>query len=87
MYTTVYLDNEGVIEKIAKQQIYPFDYAFHYIDPKWDIIALICGILEFMKIKVEFEHVNGHQNDVKHYDKLDRPVQLNIDVDFLAVNY
>eukprot|EP00957_Ditylum_brightwellii_P151437 11532774-Ditylum_brightwellii.AAC.1 len=58
IYTTVYLDNEGVIDRIAKQQTYPFDYSFHTIDPDWDIIAQICNMLEIKNIKAEFKHVN-----------------------------
>eukprot|EP00957_Ditylum_brightwellii_P176454 13437188-Ditylum_brightwellii.AAC.1 len=40
-----------------------------------------------MNIKAEFKHVKGYQDDLKHYKELDLPAQLNIDVDFLAVNY
>eukprot|EP00957_Ditylum_brightwellii_P052771 4000617-Ditylum_brightwellii.AAC.1 len=87
IYTTVYLDNKGVIERVAKQQTYLHDYSFHMINPYWDIIAQICDILEIMNIKTEFKHVKGHQDDVKCYKELDLPVQLNIDVDFLVVNY
>eukprot|EP00957_Ditylum_brightwellii_P051664 3917646-Ditylum_brightwellii.AAC.1 len=87
MYTTLYLDNKGVIERIAKQQTYLFDYSFHMINPDWDIIAQICNILELMNIKAEFKHVKGHQDDVKNYKELDLPAQLNMDVDFLEVNY
>eukprot|EP00957_Ditylum_brightwellii_P025733 1947223-Ditylum_brightwellii.AAC.1 len=83
----VYLDNEGVIERIKKQQTYPLDYSFHMIDPDCNIIAQICNILGLMNIKAEFKHVKGHQDDVKYYEELDLPAQLNIDVDFLAVNY
>eukprot|EP00957_Ditylum_brightwellii_P204902 15341305-Ditylum_brightwellii.AAC.1 len=69
----VYLDNKGVIEKIAKQQTYSFDYSFHMIDPNEDIITKICDILELMNIKVEFKHVKEHQDDVKHYKEPDLP--------------
>eukprot|EP00957_Ditylum_brightwellii_P006851 518755-Ditylum_brightwellii.AAC.1 len=87
MHMTVYLDNKGIFERIAKQQTYPLDYSFHMINPDWDIIAQTCDILEFMNIKAEFKHVKGHQDDVKHYKELGLPGQLNIDVDFLAVDY
>eukprot|EP00957_Ditylum_brightwellii_P036338 2751714-Ditylum_brightwellii.AAC.1 len=87
MYMTVYLDNEGIIERIAKQQAYLFDYSFHTIDPEWDIIAQICNILDFMNINEEFQHMKGHQDYVKHYKELNLPAQSNIDVDFLTVNY
>eukprot|EP00957_Ditylum_brightwellii_P036601 2773344-Ditylum_brightwellii.AAC.1 len=87
MYTTVYLDNKGIIERIAKQQTYPFDYSFHTINPDWDIIAQICNILELMNIKAEFQHMKGHQDNVKYYEELNLPAQLNINVDFLAINY
>eukprot|EP00957_Ditylum_brightwellii_P091910 6998322-Ditylum_brightwellii.AAC.2 len=40
-----------------------------------------------MNIKADFEYVKGHQDDDIHYEELDLPAQLNIDVDFLAVNY
>eukprot|EP00957_Ditylum_brightwellii_P127382 9713481-Ditylum_brightwellii.AAC.1 len=56
-------------------------------DPDWDIIAQICNILELMNIKAEFQHMKGHQDDAKHYEELDLPAQLNINVNFLAVNY
>eukprot|EP00957_Ditylum_brightwellii_P131707 10045374-Ditylum_brightwellii.AAC.1 len=86
MYTTVYLDNKGVIERIAKQQIYLFDYSFHTIDSGWDIIAQICNILDLMNINMKFQHVKGHQDGVKHYKELNFQAQLNIGVDFVAVN-
>eukprot|EP00957_Ditylum_brightwellii_P109665 8364874-Ditylum_brightwellii.AAC.1 len=76
MYMTVYLDNEGVIERITKQQTYPFDYSFCTIDPDWDIIAQICKKLELMDIKAEFKHMKGYQDDGKHYEELDLPAQL-----------
>eukprot|EP00957_Ditylum_brightwellii_P041376 3133306-Ditylum_brightwellii.AAC.1 len=60
MYTAMYLDNEGVIERVAKQQTYPFDYSFHTIDPDWDIIAQIFKILDLMNINAEFQHMKGH---------------------------
>eukprot|EP00957_Ditylum_brightwellii_P033060 2506935-Ditylum_brightwellii.AAC.1 len=87
MYITVYLDNEGIIERIAKQQTYPFDYSFHTIHPGWDIIAQICKSMDLMNINAKFQHMKGHQDYVKHYKELDLPAQLNIDVDFLAVTY
>eukprot|EP00957_Ditylum_brightwellii_P131577 10034486-Ditylum_brightwellii.AAC.1 len=31
--------------------------------------------------------MKGHQDDVKHYKELNLSAQLNINVDFLAVNY
>eukprot|EP00957_Ditylum_brightwellii_P163607 12457001-Ditylum_brightwellii.AAC.1 len=87
MYTSVYLYNKIIIERIAKQQTYPFDYSFHTIDPDWDIIAQMCNILDLMNINAKFLHVKGYQDDVKHYKELNLPAQLNIDVCFLAVNY
>eukprot|EP00957_Ditylum_brightwellii_P187695 14292476-Ditylum_brightwellii.AAC.1 len=87
IYTTVYLDNEGMIDRITKQQTHPFDYSFHTTDPDYDIIAQICNVLEFMNIKADFKHVKGHQDDDTYYEELDLPTQLNIDVDFLAANY
>eukprot|EP00957_Ditylum_brightwellii_P040639 3075891-Ditylum_brightwellii.AAC.1 len=63
MYTIVYLDNKGIIERIAKQQTYPFEYSFHMIDPDWDIIAQICNILDLMNINANFQHMKGHQDD------------------------
>eukprot|EP00957_Ditylum_brightwellii_P156381 11902204-Ditylum_brightwellii.AAC.1 len=83
----VYPDNEGVIDRIAKQRTYPLDYSFHTIDPDWDIIAQICDIFETMNIKLEFKHEKGHQDDNIPNKELDLPAQLNIEVDFLAINY
>eukprot|EP00957_Ditylum_brightwellii_P211782 15366595-Ditylum_brightwellii.AAC.1 len=40
-----------------------------------------------MNIKAEFKHVKGHQDDDAPYKELDLPAQLNIDVDFLAIDY
>eukprot|EP00957_Ditylum_brightwellii_P123776 9435689-Ditylum_brightwellii.AAC.1 len=40
-----------------------------------------------MNIDAKFQHVKGHQDDVKQYEELELPAQLNIDVDFLAVKY
>eukprot|EP00957_Ditylum_brightwellii_P021416 1615569-Ditylum_brightwellii.AAC.1 len=84
---SVYLDNEGTIDRIAKQQTCLFDYSFHTIDPDWYIIAQICNTLELMNIKVDFKHIKGHQDDDTHYEELDISAQLNIDVDFLVVDY
>eukprot|EP00957_Ditylum_brightwellii_P200136 15257214-Ditylum_brightwellii.AAC.1 len=63
MYTAVYLENEGIIERIAKQQTYPFNYSFHTINPDWDIIAQICNILGLINTNARFQHVKGHQDD------------------------
>eukprot|EP00957_Ditylum_brightwellii_P085605 6512186-Ditylum_brightwellii.AAC.1 len=87
MYTTLYVDNEGMINRIAKQQTYSFDYSFHAINPVWDIIAKLYYILELMNIKADFKHVKGHQDDATHYVELDLPDQLDINIDLLAVNY
>eukprot|EP00957_Ditylum_brightwellii_P052280 3965176-Ditylum_brightwellii.AAC.1 len=87
MYMTVYLDNKGIIERITKQQTYLFDYSFHTIDPDWDIIAQIFNILDLMNINTKFQHMKGHQDDMKHYKELNLLAQLNIDIEFLAVNY
>eukprot|EP00957_Ditylum_brightwellii_P158271 12047572-Ditylum_brightwellii.AAC.1 len=87
IYMAVYLDNQGMIDRIAKQQTYLFDYSFHTIEPDWDIIAQICNISELMNIKAGFKHVKGHQDDDAHYKELYLPAQLNIDVGFLAVKY
>eukprot|EP00957_Ditylum_brightwellii_P063084 4789067-Ditylum_brightwellii.AAC.1 len=40
-----------------------------------------------MNINTKFQHMKGHQDDAKHYKELNLPAQLNIDVDFLPVNY
>eukprot|EP00957_Ditylum_brightwellii_P184236 14032630-Ditylum_brightwellii.AAC.1 len=40
-----------------------------------------------MNVKAQFKHVKGHQDGVKHYKEVDVPAQLNIDVDFITVNY
>eukprot|EP00957_Ditylum_brightwellii_P105849 8072204-Ditylum_brightwellii.AAC.1 len=78
IYTTVNLDNTSMINRIAKQKTYPYDYSFHTIDPDWDTIAQICDILEIMNIKAEFEHVKGYQDDDTPYKELKLPTQLNI---------
>eukprot|EP00957_Ditylum_brightwellii_P040448 3061505-Ditylum_brightwellii.AAC.2 len=75
------------MERIAKQQPYLFDYSFCTINPDWDIIAQVYKMLELMNINAEFQHVKGYQDNVKHYKELKLLAQLNIDVDFLAVNY
>eukprot|EP00957_Ditylum_brightwellii_P096425 7343441-Ditylum_brightwellii.AAC.1 len=40
-----------------------------------------------MNIKADFKHMKGNQDDAKHYEELDLPAQLNINIDFLAVDY
>eukprot|EP00957_Ditylum_brightwellii_P142129 10828980-Ditylum_brightwellii.AAC.1 len=87
VYLKIYLDNEGVIQRIKNQLEYPYDYSFHTIDPDWDMIVQICDILKVKKIKTNFEHVKGHQDDDRPYDELDLPAHLNTDVYFMAVDY
>eukprot|EP00957_Ditylum_brightwellii_P046469 3526481-Ditylum_brightwellii.AAC.1 len=84
--TTVYLDNEGMMDRIEKQQIYPFDYSFHTIDPDWVVIAKICNILELMNINADFKHMKGHQDHDTYYEELNLPTHLNIDVDCLKAS-
>eukprot|EP00957_Ditylum_brightwellii_P160949 12253957-Ditylum_brightwellii.AAC.1 len=40
-----------------------------------------------MNIRTDFKHMKGYQDDDTHYEELNIPAQLNIDVDFLAVDY
>eukprot|EP00957_Ditylum_brightwellii_P131862 10055557-Ditylum_brightwellii.AAC.1 len=84
---TVYLDNEGMFNRIVKQKTYLFNYSFHTIDPDWDTIAQICDILATMNIKAEFKHVKGYQDDDTPYKELDLPAKLNTNVDVLAIGY
>eukprot|EP00957_Ditylum_brightwellii_P002063 158374-Ditylum_brightwellii.AAC.1 len=60
---TVYLDNEGMINRVATQKTYLYGYLFHTNDPDWGIIAQVYDVLETNTIKAEFEHVKGHQNN------------------------
>eukprot|EP00957_Ditylum_brightwellii_P020085 1515383-Ditylum_brightwellii.AAC.1 len=69
-YMKIYLDNEGVIQRINKQLNYQYDYPFHTIDPDWDIIVQICDILKDSKIKINLEHAKGHQDDNTPYEEL-----------------
>eukprot|EP00957_Ditylum_brightwellii_P127648 9734986-Ditylum_brightwellii.AAC.1 len=78
----IYLDNEGVIQRINTQLEYPCDYSFHTINPDWDIIVQICDILKDNKIKINLEHVKGHQDDNTPYKELNLPAHLNTEVDF-----
>eukprot|EP00957_Ditylum_brightwellii_P070888 5387442-Ditylum_brightwellii.AAC.1 len=83
----IYLDNEGIIQKINKQLEYPYGYSFHTIDPDWDIIVQICDNLKDSKIKINLEHIKGHQDDNTSYEELNLPAHLNTEVDFMAVDY
>eukprot|EP00957_Ditylum_brightwellii_P021658 1632910-Ditylum_brightwellii.AAC.1 len=87
VYLKIYLDNEGVIQRINKQLEYPYDYFFHTINLDWDIIVQICDILKDNKIKTDLEHVKGHQDDDTPYEELNLPACLNIEVDFMVVDY
>eukprot|EP00957_Ditylum_brightwellii_P078575 5974042-Ditylum_brightwellii.AAC.1 len=87
VYLKIYLDNEGVIQRINMQLEYPYDYSFHTINPDWDIIVQICDILKDNKFNTDLEHVKGHQDENMPYEELNPPARLNTEVDFMAVDY
>eukprot|EP00957_Ditylum_brightwellii_P159764 12160243-Ditylum_brightwellii.AAC.1 len=86
-YMKIYLNNEGVIQRINKQLEYLYDYSFHTINPAWDIIVQICDALKDSKIKINLEHIKGHQDDNIPYEELNLLAHLNTEVDFMAVDY
>eukprot|EP00957_Ditylum_brightwellii_P011108 841965-Ditylum_brightwellii.AAC.1 len=87
VYLKIYLDNEGVLQRINKQLECPYDYSFHTINPDCDIIVQICDILKENKIKTDLEHIKGHQDDNTPFEELNLPAHLNTEVDFMDVDY
>eukprot|EP00957_Ditylum_brightwellii_P123091 9385694-Ditylum_brightwellii.AAC.1 len=47
----------------------------------------MCLILQSSSIEDEFIHIKGHQDDETPYEQLDLPARMNIDVNFLAVDF
>eukprot|EP00957_Ditylum_brightwellii_P143846 10960588-Ditylum_brightwellii.AAC.1 len=61
----MYLDNEGVITKIKKQQTYSNDYSFNTLTLDWDVIAQISNILDIGIFIPTVKHIQGHQDKHK----------------------
>eukprot|EP00957_Ditylum_brightwellii_P177263 13503689-Ditylum_brightwellii.AAC.1 len=84
VHLKIYLDNEGLIQRINKQLEY---YSFHIIKPGWDIIVQICDILKDNKIKTNLACIKGHQDNDTPYEELNLLAHLNIKADVTAVHY
>lgn len=55
--------------------------------PHYDLIMTIRLLLSSAPVNWIFQHVHGHQDRTQHYTLLDRPSQLNVDMDQLAKSY
>eukprot|EP00957_Ditylum_brightwellii_P013708 1033517-Ditylum_brightwellii.AAC.1 len=83
----LYLDNKGVITQIQQQQSYPQDYSFNALILDWDVIAQISNILGIGNFTPKIRHIQGHQDKHKKYNDLSLPAKLNVNADWLAVEY
>eukprot|EP00957_Ditylum_brightwellii_P057744 4378043-Ditylum_brightwellii.AAC.1 len=83
----MYLDNEGVITRIKKQQSHSTDFSFDTLTPDWDVIAQISNILDRGNSLPTIQHIQGHQDKDKKYDDISLLAKLNVDADLLAVEY
>eukprot|EP00957_Ditylum_brightwellii_P050235 3809638-Ditylum_brightwellii.AAC.1 len=83
----LYLDNEGVITRIKKQQSYSNNFSFNTLPPDLDAIAQISNILDMGNIIPTFKHIKGNQDKHRKYEDLSLPTKLNVDADLLAVEY
>eukprot|EP00957_Ditylum_brightwellii_P190497 14500388-Ditylum_brightwellii.AAC.1 len=64
----MYLDNEGVITRIKKQQKYSNYFSFNTLTPDWDVFAQISNILDMGNFLHTIQHIKGHQDKHKNYD-------------------
>eukprot|EP00957_Ditylum_brightwellii_P186600 14207166-Ditylum_brightwellii.AAC.1 len=83
----MYLDNEGVITRIKKQQSYSNDFPFNTLTQDWDVIAQMSNILDTGNFLPTIQHIKGHQDNHKNDDDLSLPAKLNVDANILAVEY
>eukprot|EP00957_Ditylum_brightwellii_P204084 15337608-Ditylum_brightwellii.AAC.2 len=84
----LYLDNESVINRIIWQKSYSYNCLFHIIDPQWGVIAQIVQIFCILSCADMLTHVEDHHLDKDiAYEDLDLLTQLNVNADFLAIEY
>eukprot|EP00957_Ditylum_brightwellii_P008749 663511-Ditylum_brightwellii.AAC.1 len=83
----MYLDNEGAITRIKKQQSYSNDFSFNMLTPDWDVIAQISNTLDTGNFLPTIQHIQGHQDKYKKYDDLSLRAKLNVYADLLTVEY
>eukprot|EP00957_Ditylum_brightwellii_P015152 1142044-Ditylum_brightwellii.AAC.1 len=83
----IYLDNEGVINRVEVQLKYPFDYSFSILDLDWDVIAQFSEPIHLLNDMVKSNHVNGRQNKNLPYEELDLNSQTNVNVDDIVGLY
>ena len=78
-------DNSGLLDRLAqatKRANNPFPS--DALRAEYDVIAGIISIVRDLPFHIEWEHVLGHQDEVKSPDQLTRMEQLNVLADALA---
>eukprot|EP00957_Ditylum_brightwellii_P185958 14157276-Ditylum_brightwellii.AAC.1 len=83
----IYIDNEGILERLKDQLTYTHDYPFNTLEPDWDVVAQIAETLKQYNDLITITHVKSHQDDNMPFDELTMPARLNIAADSLATNY
>lgn len=72
-------DGEGAITAITQQFDIIKTSRKHY-----DLIQAIKNTINKSKLAWSFQHIKGHQDDIREYDELSRLEQLNVQADLLA---
>ena len=77
--------SQGSIELGCDEQS-ALDKAFNYVsiirieDADYDLLHAIRTLWAQSPIRWKFRHVKGHQDDVSHFDDLDRWARLNVEI-------
>ena len=84
---TIHCDNEGIVSKINNLRSYKKIYPNATMDSEWDILAEIRTSLHLLPNSPTIDHIKGHQDQDKNYNKLSLAAQLNCDADHAAAQF
>eukprot|EP00957_Ditylum_brightwellii_P144793 11028556-Ditylum_brightwellii.AAC.1 len=70
-----YIDNEGLVERINKQRLYPLDYSHKMLEPDWDVIS------NLLQSRPSIQHIKAYQKDDIAHENITFQAQLNIAAD------
>ena len=84
---TFYADNKSLIDRQQQHLNYQVPYPNMTLGPEYDLLEEIFSIHSTYKIKAQFQHVKGHQDERKKFENLSIPAQLNVKADNLASRF
>jgi hypothetical protein len=82
---TYFCNNKGLLKKFQSLRSYNNAITSTMLYLEWDLVSSIHGLQQQFCPPPDLQHVKGHQDNGVHVDLLDLPIQLNVEVDTLAM--